>query len=45
MRPVLAHLCSYRDLIVPGALSLLDLEVMNEALDVQEVNRAISSGG
>lgn len=39
MRPVMERMCSYESLITPGALSLVDLARMNEALDVQAENR------
>ena len=37
MRPVLAGLCSYESL-KSGGLTLVDVAVMNEALDVQGEN-------
>lgn len=38
MRPVLQHLCKYESLI-DGTLTLQDIAMMNEALDVQAENR------
>lgn len=37
MRPILRGLCKYESL-KDGTLSLLDVAIMNEALDVQEEN-------
>ena len=38
MRPVLLHLCSYESLL-NGALSLLDVSILNEAIDVERENQ------
>lgn len=38
MRPVLRGLCRYESLR-DGTLSLLDISLMNEAIDVEEENR------
>ncbi len=37
MRPVLRGMCKYESL-KDGTLSLLDIAIMNEALDVQDEN-------
>ena len=37
MRPVLRHLCSYREL-TDGSLTLMDLGRMNDAVEVQDEN-------
>lgn len=37
MRPVLRNLCNYESLI-NGALNLVDIARMNEALDVEDFN-------
>lgn len=39
LRPVMAGLCKYESLVIPGALSLVDLARMNEAMDVEAENR------
>ncbi len=38
MRPVLAHLCRYESL-KDGTLGLIDVAIMNEALDVEAENK------
>ena len=38
LRPVLAGLCRYESLL-DGTLSLLDVSVLHEAMDVQAENR------
>lgn len=39
LRPVFAHLCRYESLI-DGTMSLEDVVLLNEALDVQAENEA-----
>jgi len=41
MRPVLRGLCRYESL-VDGTLDLLDVSIMNEAIDVQDENESRS---
>lgn len=38
MRPVRNHLCSYES-VVDGTLDLVDIAIMNEAIDVDSANR------
>lgn len=39
MRPVLRGLCSYESLI-DGSVSLVDVTIMNDALNIQDENAA-----
>lgn len=40
LRPWMAGKCDYKDLKTPGVLDLVDIAIMNEALDVQQENEA-----
>ena len=40
MRPWVRGLCPYEALTTPGRLSLVDVALMNEALDVTDENAA-----